>query len=369
MSDAPGEGRPVRSRLASRLAALIRGAEPTRVERGVLALVIGLAAGWQTWLFMHPSVSKLLARDFTYPWRAARVLLEGHNPYEVIQPTTLLYPWQGGFLYPLPAAVTVIPLAPLRPDVAGTVFGGLSAALLAYGFLRGGLWRLWAFAGISFLLTLSLGQWGPLLMAGALLPGLGWALSLKPTIGLALWIYRPSRAAIVGGLVLALVALLFVPTWPLDWWRATQVEGGHPPPITRPFGWLALLALLRWRLPEARLLVAMACVPQALYFYDQLPLWLVPWNAIGTLVLTAGSWVAFHIAAADCPDVHYCGPSAAPWIVYLLYLPATLLVLCRPEPDGSRSPVLRAIGEAIGRLRARRAVAVPPAVPTHVDGD
>jgi hypothetical protein len=323
-----------------------------RPERALVAVLIGGSAGWQTWRFMQ-STPNLVARDFTYPWRAARALLDGQNPYAVIRPAAT-YPYQGGFLYPLPAAITVLPVAPLRAEVAGSVFAGVSAALLAYGLLRAGLWRLWAFASVAFILTLSLGQWGSLLVAGALLPGLGWVLSLKPTLGLALWIYRPNRAAIVGGLVLALVAFALVPSWPLDWWRAMQVEGGHPAPVTRPLGWIALLGLLRWRLAEARLLVAMACMPQVLYFYDQLPLWLIPWNALGTVALTAGSWIAWRIAEANCPDPYYCGPSAASWIVYLLYLPATVLVLCRPETDGSPSPVLRTLRQAARRLTGPR---------------
>jgi hypothetical protein len=342
--------------------ALLSGRPLSTGERLVMAIGIGLASGWQTWQFMHPTVAKLMARDFTYPWRAARALLDGYSPYEAIQPTALLYPWQGGFLYPLPAAFAALPFAPLRPDVAGATFGAVTAALFAYAFLGAGVWRLWAFIGIPFLLTLSLGQWGSLLIAGALLPGLGWALSLKPTIGFALWLYRPGRAAVIGGIALALIALAIVPTWPLDWWHAMQFEGRHPPPVSRPFGWVALLGLLRWRLPEARLLVAMACVPQLLYFYDQLPLWLIPWNAVGAVVLTAGSWIAFQIAATDCPDVHYCGPSAEPWVVYLLYVPATLLLLCRPERDGSPSPVLMALA-AWGRRLRRRGTAGDEAAP------
>jgi hypothetical protein len=42
-----------------------------------------------------------------------------------------------------------------------------------------------------------------------------------------------------------------------------------------PGGALVLLALLRWRRPEARLLAAMACIPLTASWYEALPLLLI----------------------------------------------------------------------------------------------
>ena len=286
--------------------------------------------------------------------RGARALLAGQNPYDVIVPGGP-YPLESHFPYPLPAAFPALPLAHLPVQTAATVFMAVTCFLFAYAFLREGLWRLWALPTVAFALTTALGQWGPLLIASALLPGMGFLLSIKPTLGLALFAYRPSRQAVIGGAVLGLVALALVPTWPLDWLRITRTIHSHPVPLTQPWGWLPLLALVRWRLPEARLVAAMALMPQNLYFYDQLPLWLVPWNALGTLTLSAGSIVAWGIALRDCPT-NYCGPSSAPGIIALLYLPATVLALVRPERDGTPSPVVVAVRRRLAALRAPVAV-------------
>jgi hypothetical protein len=42
-----------------------------------------------------------------------------------------------------------------------------------------------------------------------------------------------------------------------------------------------------------------------------------------------------------------------PWIIALLYLPATAMALLRPEPDGSAAPARRVLARVGGRLRAR----------------
>ena len=328
---------------------LFSGRPLTRPERVVAGLGVAALGAFRTWGALHPAPA-LHGKDFTYPWRAARALLAGKNPYDVIVPSGP-YPFESHFPYPLPAAFPALPVAHLPVDVAATVFMAASCFLLGYALSRDGLWRLWALLSVAFVLSTSLAQWPPLLVAGALLPGAAWALALKPTLGAALFVYRPDRWAVVGGGLLLLVALALVPTWPMDWLRSVRTLPAHPSPVTQAWGWLPLLALVRWRLPEARLVAAMALVPQNLYFYDQLPLWLVPWNALGTLTLSAGSWLAWAIAARDCPT-NFCGPSASPWIIALLYGPATVMALVRPEADGTPSPVVVAVRRRLAALRA-----------------
>ncbi|WP_275831618.1 hypothetical protein [Roseisolibacter sp. H3M3-2] len=272
----------------------------------------------------------MVAKDFTYPWRAARALLAGQDPYVVIQPTGP-YPYESRFPYPLPAAVVTLPLAPLAATVGAAHFFGLSAGAFAWALLRdgGGLGRLWALAGAPFCMALAVVQWGPLVLLGALVPAFAWTLSLKPTLGLALFAWRPSWRAVIGGAVLALIAMLWVPAWPLEWVRAATQTTGHPAPVTQPFGWLPLLALLRWRDPDARLIAVLACVPQNPFFYDQLPLALVArsgWSAFG---LAALSWVGYAGTRMHCSDPNFCGAEAVPWTIGLVYVPATLLVLAR----------------------------------------
>jgi hypothetical protein len=73
----------------------------------------------------------------------------------------------------------------------------------------------------------------------------------------------------------------------------------------------------------------MACVPQNPYFYDQLALWLVAWNGRTALLLTLLSWAAYIGTKAHCADLYFCGTEAEPWVQWLLYVPATALVLVR----------------------------------------
>ena len=80
----------------------------------------------------------------------------------------------------------------------------------------------------------------------------------------------------------------------------------------------------------ARLVAALSLVPQNIYFYDQLALWLIPWNALTTLVMSAASWIAALMTVQKC-SATYCGPDAEPWVMLLIYVPATLLALLRPE--------------------------------------
>jgi hypothetical protein len=309
-------------------ASIFSGRVLGRTERAVLAIVIGLACGVGVWIMIQRG-PWLVAKDFTYPWRAARALLAGQDPYVVIQPIGG-YPFENRFPYPLSAAVAVLPIAWLNAATSAALFFGLSTAALTWGMLaEGGLWRLWLLASAPFAMTLALVQWGPLLMAGALLPALGWALVCKPTVGFALFGSRPSWSAAAGCAALIAISLLFLPGWPLEWLRTVTHVEGHPALVTRPFGWIPLLALLRWRDPDARLVALMAVVPQNPYLYDQLPLWLVARTGRSALALAALSWIAFAGTLLTCADGGFCGPEAEPWVIWLLYVPATLLVFLR----------------------------------------
>lgn len=304
------------------------------------------------------------AKDFTYPWRAARALVDGLDPYVVIRPTGH-YPYESPFPYPLPAAFAALPFAWLVPTVAGALFYGISAALMAWALGRDGLWRFWAFASAPFAMATVLAQWSPLLVAAALLTPLAWALACKPTLGAALFAYRPTpRAALLVAAVVA-VSLAVQPRWPAEWLDAVRHVERHPAPVLRPFGFIALFALLRWRTPEGRLVAAMACVPQNLYFYDQLPLWLVPRNGREAFAMSALSWVALGAANLTCHRAYFCGPEAEPWVIWLVYVPATLLVL-RPLEIGSRLSALGFRRRATARQDEQdREDEPPPVHPVH----
>ena len=293
---------------------IFSGRELTPSERLAIALIIALGAGVATMLaFMQRP--EMLARDFTYPLRGAQALLGGLDPYEVIRPSGPP-PYDWPFMYPLTAALVAVPFALLPMQLAGVLFVTLSVAAFVYFMSKGGMGRLWVLLSVPFCLSVVLAQWGPLLIAGTMNPFLGWALAAKPTIGLALFAYRPNW--------LVLVALAFVvqPNWLAEWVGVARTLEGHPIPALNPIGAIAVLSLLRWRRPEARLVGVMALMPQNLYFYDQLPLLLVARNGREALALTALSWVAWAGMKVQCGSQPFCGPEAEPWILAALYLPA-----------------------------------------------
>lgn len=297
----------------------------TRRERLAIALIIGMAAGMAAYLaFLQRP--EMLARDFTYPWRGGAALLAGQNPYEVIRPTGPP-PYDHPFMYPLTAAIVAAPFALLPVQLAGVLFVVLGMVGLVYLRTDRGLGWCWTLLSVPACLAVVLAQWAPWLMAGSVHPALGWTLACKPTLGLALFAYRPSWRTAAGAGALTALAFLVDPGWLPQWIAAARTVEGHPAPVTHPAGLLAAAALLRWRHAEARLVGVMALVPQNPYFYDQLPLWLVARTPTQALGLTVLSWVAWLGTKASCGGQPFCGPAAEPWVLGLLYVPAAALAL------------------------------------------
>jgi hypothetical protein len=275
-----------------------------------------------------------LAKDFTWPWRAARVLLERHNPYDVIHATGP-YPFNVGLFYPLPAAIVALPFAPLSPAIAGTAFFFVSTTLLAFGLTahRQDMHKLPLFVSAPFCMAAVLGQWAPLMTAAAVLPALQFLVVAKPNLGVASWIYRPTIRGAVAAAAFALATLLIIPTWPLDWRHALEAAPRYKGPVMRGItGLVLLLGTVRWRRREGRLFVAMSLVPQLSLFYDQLPLWLIPNTVWRSVALSALSWVAWsqwYPSRALTSSVAV----AEPWVFWLLYVPALVLVILLPSRD------------------------------------
>ena len=215
--------------------------ERRRSERGLVPLatratITLLAGAWGAFItyFSLIVAPNHLAKDFSWPWRGARALLEGHNPYHVVRATGP-YPFNVGLFYPLPAVITAVPFAPLPPAVAGALFFGISSALLGFGLARtrSDLSKLPLFLSAPFCMAAVLAQWAPLMTAAALLPALQFLTVAKPNVGLACWTYRPTwRGAITAGVFVALT-LLIVPTWPVDWREALQAAPRYKGPLFR----------------------------------------------------------------------------------------------------------------------------------------
>ena len=200
--------------------------------------------------------------DLAPIWASARALLHQQDPYEAVGPGRAydtIFPQ----IYPMTSIVTVAPLALLPLRWADVLFVGFGFGLFTWAVTARRLMTPAVVALISLpaLMTLQTSQWSLLLTGSALLPVCGWLLVAKPTIGLALFAAFPRWKSAVGCAILLGLSFLVLPGW-LPVWRATLTTAPHVvAPIMRPGGLLVLLALLKWKRAEARLLVALACVP------------------------------------------------------------------------------------------------------------
>lgn len=236
-------------------------ARPSRARRlGAAASIATVAA---TFAYLEPSTGEAPS-DFIQVWFAARALLHGANPYGLIGPGKV-YNTDFPLLYPITSAVAVLPLGFLSSATATVTFVWISAALLLYGSTRDGWFRMPMFISSAFIYAARHRQWSPALTSAWFLPWMDWILAAKPNVGLAIFAsassLRMMKYAVIEALVLGGVRLILVPTWPGDW-LAQLSQGRHVvAPVTQPGGFLVLLALLRWKRPEARLLVARPACP------------------------------------------------------------------------------------------------------------
>jgi hypothetical protein len=185
----------------------------------------------------------------------------------------------------------------------------------------------------------------------------------KPTIGAAMFAARPTWWAVGGALILALLAFVIQPTWVQDWIHAVRSNNAawspHQPyqiPVTMAGGWLALLCLLRWRRPEARLVAALACVPQSPILYEAVPLFLVPRTFWQAATLVALSYGQHAVAQTLMPEPRIQGEYmslSGRLIVLLLYIPVTAMVLGRPNEGRLPNWLERWIQGWPGWLRGR----------------
>jgi hypothetical protein len=99
----------------------------------------------------------------------------------------------------------------------------------------------------------------------------------------------------------------------------------------RPFGFILLLAAIRWRLPEGRLLLAMACIPQSTLPYELVPLALIPGNRREMAIYLAGSGIV-AVAATRLSGDPMSAWTALGWPLTFCagYLPMLYLVVRRP---------------------------------------
>jgi hypothetical protein len=224
----------------------------------------------------------------------------------------------------------------LSPAAAAATWIGCGSALLAWAVTRKSYNGLLMFLSMPYLWAANSGQFSPIITAAALIPALGFITPVKPQIGLAALSYKPSRIAIYGAIAFVALSLAINPRWPMEWWDTLphRVPGIYKSPITVLGGPLLLLAIMKWRRPEGRLLLAMSLLPQNMLFYDQLLLWLIPSSRNQLMMLGILSIVATFVGSIGLPpgaSIIDVNQRYAPAIVALIYLPCLIMVLRRPN--------------------------------------
>ena len=298
---------------------------PSRLARALVAVATGVAAALCVMLFYRGR--PLTVSDFDTIWVGARALRAHQDPYAAIQSP----PWPWDLRYPLPAVLVSLPLSYLSLALARATLVAVGVGFFAWSLTRRAWWPLIALASGQVFVAVQSVQWTPLLAAGLLIAPLQVLWSIKPTTGLALFAAEPNRSAVLGGVVLLVLAFLVWPHW-LDGFLAAAHRAPHLPAVLRPGGVLLLLGLLRWRSPEGRLLATMGLVPLTPHLYEAVPLLLVARSrrellalaACGTLGLLA---VAFLPQGVDFDQ----GPVAWVEILISCYLPALVVVLRHPN--------------------------------------
>jgi hypothetical protein len=299
---------------------------PSARGRALAALGVAAIAGSAAWIASHrPGFS---VPDFHTWWTAARALLDGQNPYAAVAREV-----GPGFAFfsPLPAALFALPLAPLRPDVGLAVYSAVSAGILAFVATRTSYNRLLMFLSASFAHATVMGQWSMLLTAALFAPTLAFFGAAKPNIAAAIVAALASGRAALAMLVVAMIALVIMPSWPAEWLEAVRGSTWHFSPLRTP-AVLGLLAMLRWRRPEARLVAVLSVVPQSPFVYEAMPLFFVPRSRVEFYALVIGSDLALAVYALNR------GLSQADYLRLnglavgtLMFVPAVVMVLRRPN--------------------------------------
>lgn len=183
-------------------------------------------------------------------------------------------------------------------------------------------------------------QWAPLMTAAACIPTLAFFASAKPNIGISAVAYDPSRrvvgCATVGSIVLLAVSFALRLSWVQDWLPLVH-KGEFSSPIALRGGQLLVLALLRWRRSDARLLMAVSLFPHSMVPYASLPLFLIPRTFRESLVLAACSSAAMLLTLTvigepkSLTENYHQGEA----LVALTYIPCLIMILRRPN-EGER---------------------------------
>jgi hypothetical protein len=316
-----------------------------------------LGAASAAYVYLSAAYVGYTVRDYDQLWYAGHAVRAGLSPYEAVGPGRVFatgYP----HYYPLPAVLLTLPLSWLPLVAARAVFAGVSAGLLGYAVTRESLDRLWMCASGAFVMAVWSVQWSPLLTAAMFAPALGAVLVAKPNIGLAIFAARPELRAAAAAAGLVLLSLAVQPGWPGEWLATLRSAPHLRAPLIHPLGVLLLLSALRWRRPEARLLLAMAAVPQNAAVYELLPLFVIPRGRRQIMLLALLSHIVLIAQMGGFFNYDRTIPIA------LCYIPALAMVLRRPNAGAIPRWVERAVSRR--SLQGDDGHSAPSDTPTDV---
>ena len=299
------------------------------------AVLTAVIAGLR-WKY-HP----VFPSDLDHLWHAARAVVSGGNPYDVVGPGKA-FEWEWGVFYPLPAIILVAPLTIVPVAAARFVFSVLAGTTL--GFAMGTRWRtLWPlFLSQAFLLAVTRNQWSPFMLAAIWVPAVGFMIAAKPNIGLiALAGQRRETVLRVVLLAGALCAISFVvrPSWLGEWLALARSAPNNEIALLQPAGFVLLGGLILWRTLEGRLLLTASVVPQTPSVYDALllfPLCQTRMQAALLALLThAAQFAVLQLGPYPNHDAYY--DAMAKIIVLLVMLPVLALALVNHFRDNDPS--------------------------------
>jgi hypothetical protein len=312
---------------------------PSRRDRILVALLIGVASGLATFRYIELRFPPLQASDMTPIYLGAQALLQGLDPYSTVRARTDI--WLNLNLYPVPASLLVVPLLGFPIHVAAGVFLAIGAGWLAYAVTREAWWPLLIFASGAFWWSIESVQWSPLLIATALSgPVVGLTIAAKPTYVIPLLAMQTRRRtviiAIAAGAAFLLFSLAIRPSWPVAYYhtvRNSPVHNEYVAPAFTLLGSPLWLAALRWRDWRGRLVLGMALTPLNALTYSAMPLLLVAGTRLELMLLCTASWIGYALSLRAI--AHITGPFLTPHIepipTLAYYLPALAVVLRRPN--------------------------------------
>jgi hypothetical protein len=296
------------------------------------ATIVGICAALLTMWSVHRR--PMWVSDLDQVIVGARVMMQGDNPYAHIGPARewdSLWP----LYYPGPALVLATPLASLTVPVARAVFIATGMFAFTYALLRRAphCWPM--LLSYPALAAVDLIQWAPLLAAATWMPMLGFVAAAKPNIGVAMAAGAVNRRnaiiSIGAAAILTIVSLIVLPTWPGDWLAAIREAPHIKPFILRPFGFILLLAALRFRLPEGRSMLALALVPMTAGPQEGLLLASLPRSRKEALLLALISHGMLPVARSTSSLATYqlLSERLAAGVLVFVFLPALAVLLLR----------------------------------------